>query len=161
MHARKSTVKATRHIWRAPRQRLGTYENSVACTAPKIVSLFLVAMLQWATVLAVCPSLHELIHHDADDDHHDCAVTMLLAGQLEQPAIDPFVITKPALVPVPLDQTYESRSFKSFFLSCRLPGTCSAAAELTSTTSAAVWSNTSLRISPSKFDPTASQSSAD
>jgi hypothetical protein len=97
-----------------------TRDNIGACAAPKIVSLFLAAMLQWATVLAVCPSLHELIHHDADDEHHDCAVTMLLAGQLEQPAIDPIVITKPALVPVPLDQTYEIRSFGSFFLSCRL-----------------------------------------
>jgi hypothetical protein len=120
MHARKSTVKAGRHIWCAPRRRPGIGENSVAGTAPKIVSLFLAAMLQWATVMAVCPSLHELIHHDADDEHHDCAVTMLLAGQLEQPTIDPIVIAKPALVPVPLEQTYESRSFGSFFLSCRL-----------------------------------------
>jgi hypothetical protein len=113
-------VKAARHIWRAPRQRLGTQENSVACTAPKIVSLFLVAMLQWATVLAVCPSLHELIHHDADDEHHDCAVTMLLAGQVEQPAIDPIVLSKPAVLPVALDQSYETQSLGSFFLSCRL-----------------------------------------
>ena len=120
MHAQKSTVKTGRHIWCAPRQRPGIGESSGAGAAPKIVSLLLAAMLQWATVLAVCPSLHELIHHDADDEHHDCAVTMLLAGQLDQPAIDPIVITKPALVPVPLDQTYESRSFGSFFLSCRL-----------------------------------------
>jgi hypothetical protein len=120
MHARKSTVKAGHPIWGAPRQGPGLGENSVAGTARKIVSLFLAAMLQWATVLTVCPSLHELIHHDADDEHHDCAVTMLLAGQLEQPAIDPIVITKPALVPVLLDQTCEHRSFGSFFLSCRL-----------------------------------------
>jgi hypothetical protein len=73
MHARKSNVKVGRHIRCAPRQRPGLGENSVAGTAPKIVSLFLAAMLQWATVLAVCPSLHELIHHDADDEHHDCA----------------------------------------------------------------------------------------
>ena len=120
MHERKSTVKAGQHIWCAPRQRPGIGESSGAGAAPKIVSLLLAAMLLWATVLAVCPSLHELIHHDADDEHHDCAVTMLLAGQLEQPAIDPIIITKPALVPVPLDQTCESRSFGSFFLSCRL-----------------------------------------
>ena len=113
-------MKAGRHIWCAPRQRPGIGESSGAGAAPKIVSLLLAAMLQWATVLAVCPSLHELIHHDADDEHHDCAVTMLLAGQLDQPAIDPIVITKPALVLVPLDQTYESRSFGSFFLSCHL-----------------------------------------
>jgi hypothetical protein len=120
MHARKSTVKAGQPIGCPPRPRLGFGENSVAGTAPQIVSLFLAAMLQWATVLAVCPSLHELIHHDADDEHHDCAVTMLLAGQLEQLAIDPVVIPKPALVPVPLDQTRERQSFGSFFLSCHL-----------------------------------------
>ena len=26
------------------------------------------------------PSIHELIHHDADDEHHDCAVTLFLSG---------------------------------------------------------------------------------
>lgn len=97
-----------------------TRENSAACATPKIVSLFLVAMLQWATVLVVCPSLHELIHHDAGDEHHDCAVTLFLAGQVEQPAIDLFVITRPAVVPMPFDQSYDTRSFGSFFLSCRL-----------------------------------------
>jgi hypothetical protein len=98
----------------------GTRENSTASAAPKIVSLFLVAMLQWATVLVVCPSLHELIHHDADDEHHDCAVTLFLAGQVEQPAIDPIVITKPTVVPMPLGQSYGTRSCGSFFLSCRI-----------------------------------------
>src|SRR5271167_3208186 len=82
--------------------------------------LFLAAMLQWAAVLAVCPSVHELIHHDADDEHHDCAVTLFLAGQVEQPAIDPIVITKPVPVPVPLDQSYETQSRGSFFISCRI-----------------------------------------
>ena len=76
-------------------------------------------MLQWATVLAACPSLHELIHHDADDEHHDCAVTMLLAGQVEQPAIDPIVLSNPAVLPVSLDQGYETQSLGSFFLRCR------------------------------------------
>jgi hypothetical protein len=98
----------------------GSRENSAACVGAKIVSVFLAAMLQWATILVVCPTLHELIHHDADNEHHDCAVTLFLAGQVEQPAIDPIVITKPALVPVPLDQSYEIQSHGSYFLSCRI-----------------------------------------
>ena len=101
-------------------QQPGSRENSAADASPKIVALFLVAMLQWATVLVVCPSLHELIHHDADDEHHDCAVTLFLVGQVEQPAIDPIVITDPAVVPMPLGQRYETRSCGSFFLSCRI-----------------------------------------
>jgi hypothetical protein len=84
------------------------------------LALFLAAMLQWAAVLAACPSLHELIHHDADDEHHDCAVTLFLAGQVEPPVMDPIVIAKPAAVPVPLDQSYHTRSGGSFFLSCRI-----------------------------------------
>ena len=95
----------------------GTREISAVT---KIVSLFLVMMLQWAAVLVVCPNLHELIHHDADDEHHDCAVTLFLAGQVEQPVVDPIVFTQPALVDVPLDQSCDTRSYGSFFLNCRL-----------------------------------------
>jgi hypothetical protein len=91
-----------------------------ASVGTQMVSLFLAAMLQWATVLVVCPSLHELIHHDADDEHHDCAVTLFLAGQVEQPTLESIVLTKPALVPVSLEQSYDPRSCGSFFLSCRL-----------------------------------------
>ena len=98
----------------------GTRDNFGACAAPKIVSLFLVAMLQWATVLAVCPSLHELIHHDADDEHHDCAVTLFLVAQVEQPAVDPIVITGPVPVQVALEERSDAQSCGSFFLSCRI-----------------------------------------
>jgi hypothetical protein len=97
-----------------------TREISNRSAGATVVALFLAAMLQWAAVLAVCPSVHELIHHDADDEHHDCAVTLFLAGQVELPAIDPIIITKPAAVPVPLDQSYDTRSSGSFFLSCRI-----------------------------------------
>jgi hypothetical protein len=98
----------------------GARENSAASVGTQMVSLFLAAMLQWATVLVVCPSLHELIHHDADDEHHDCAVTLFLAGQVEQPTLESIVITKPALLPVPIEQSYDPQSYGSFFLSCRL-----------------------------------------
>jgi hypothetical protein len=97
-----------------------TREISDPSAGTTVVALFLAAMLQWAAVLAVCPSVHELIHRDADDEHHDCAVTSFLAGQVEQPVIDPIVITKPVAVPVPLDQSYDTRSGGSFFLSCRI-----------------------------------------
>jgi hypothetical protein len=98
----------------------GARKNSAVSVGTQIASLFLAAMLQWAAVLVVCPSLHELIHHDAVDEHHDCAVTLFLAGQVEQPTLESIVVTKPALLPVPLDRSYDLRSCGSFFLSCRL-----------------------------------------
>src|SRR5277367_6757638 len=99
-------------------KQLGLRELTPACVGPQIISLFLGAMLQWATVLVVCPSLHDLVHHDADDEHHDCAVTLFLGGQVEQSALDSIILTKPILVRIPLDQSYDLRFCGSFFLSC-------------------------------------------
>jgi hypothetical protein len=98
----------------------GPGENPAASVATQVVSLFLAALLQWAMVLVVFPTLHELIHHDADDEHHNCSVTQFLAGQVDQPVLDPIIFTKPALLPVPLDQSYAPRSCGSIFLGCRL-----------------------------------------
>jgi hypothetical protein len=33
--------------------------------------------------LAACPSLHMWLHHDADQPDHQCAVTAVVAGQLD------------------------------------------------------------------------------
>lgn len=101
-------------------QKPATQEISIASAGTQMVSLFLIAILQWATVLAVCPSLHELIHPDADDEHHDCAVTLFLAGQVEQPAVEPIVIIGPARILVSLDEICDAQSAGSFFLSCRI-----------------------------------------
>ena len=98
----------------------GARESSAASVGTQIISLFLAAILQLAMVLVVCPSLHELIHHDADDEHHDCAVTLFLAGQVEQPAVDPIAITGPVPVQVALEERSDAQSCGSFFLSCRI-----------------------------------------
>jgi len=97
-----------------------TRENSNTSIGATVVALFLAAMLQWATVLAVCPSVHELIHHDADDEHHDCAVTLFLAGQVEQTSIDPILIGQPAPVELLVQRTCDALACGSFFLSCRI-----------------------------------------
>jgi hypothetical protein len=73
-----------------------------------------------ALFLAVCPSVHELIHHDADDEHHDCAVTLFLAGQVEQALIDPIIIWQPAQSELPVSRTCDALAAGSFFLSCRI-----------------------------------------
>jgi hypothetical protein len=102
-------------------QKPVTREISNASAGATIVSLFLAAMLQWAAVLAVCPSVHELIHHDADDEHHDCAVTLFLAGQVEQAFIDPIVLRQSVPVDLPVYRPSDTPpACRSFFLSCRI-----------------------------------------
>jgi hypothetical protein len=83
-----------------------------------MVALFLAAMLQWAALLAVFPALHELIHHDADDEHHDCAVTLFLAGQIEQAFNEPIALGQSVPVALLPDRTYGTFVYGSFFLSC-------------------------------------------
>src|SRR5262245_37836637 len=86
----------------------------------KLIWLLSLAMLHWAMILAVCPELHELIHHDAADEHHDCAVTAILSGSVELLPVVPTaaVVSAPVLefIEVPLD----AQSCGSFFLSCRI-----------------------------------------
>jgi len=77
-------------------------------------------MLQWAALLTVCPAVHELIHHDTDDEHHDCAVTMFLAGQIEQTPIEPIVVAKPSLFVQLPERIFKAVAASSFFLSCRI-----------------------------------------
>jgi hypothetical protein len=104
-------------------ERVRKTQNSLTCeisnafTGATIVALFLAAMLQWAAILAVCPSLHELIHHDADDEHHDCAVTLFLAGQVEQASIDPITLEQPALVELARSWNLGAAVCGAFFLS--------------------------------------------
>ena len=38
--------------------------------------------------MAACPSLHELIHKDADKAGHECAVTMFAHGQVDSATVD-------------------------------------------------------------------------
>ena len=47
--------------------------------------------------MAVCPELHELVHQDAAEPGHECAVTMFLHGQ-----VDSAVVAVATIVPVNL-----------------------------------------------------------
>jgi hypothetical protein len=98
-------------------QKPANREVSSVPNGKAVVTLFLAAMLQWAAVLAVCPSVHELVHHDADDEHHDCAVTLFLTGQVEQALTDPIIIGRAAAIELFLHQLGDSAACGSFFLS--------------------------------------------
>jgi hypothetical protein len=43
----------------------------------------LVGLFLWIQALAVLPALHALVHHDASDPGHECAVTLFAHGQVD------------------------------------------------------------------------------
>lgn len=46
-------------------------------------------------VLAACPNLHNLLHHDSDQESHGCAVVLFAGGVT--PAVATAVVTAPDL----------------------------------------------------------------
>jgi hypothetical protein len=49
---------------------------------PALAAL-LVGLVLLLNAMAACPALHELIHKDADEADHHCAVTMFAHGQID------------------------------------------------------------------------------
>ena len=62
-----------------------------------LCALALVPALLWLLTLAASPSLHELVHPDADHEDHDCAVTAFLSGGFGQVVAEPIMIRQPDL----------------------------------------------------------------
>lgn len=60
-----------------------------------MLASLLVVMVLLLAAMAACPKLHELIHHDADEPGHQCAVTMFIHGQ-----VDSVVVAVAAIIPV-------------------------------------------------------------
>jgi succinate dehydrogenase/fumarate reductase cytochrome b subunit len=48
---------------------------------------FLALMLLLVNAMAASPALHRAIHHDADADDHECAVTLFIKGQVSAAVI--------------------------------------------------------------------------
>lgn len=55
---------------------LRTLRPAVAIGAASVVLMQMILAL----AMAVVPELHEHLHHDAGDSHHECAVTHLIQG---------------------------------------------------------------------------------
>jgi hypothetical protein len=52
--------------------------------------------------MAACPSLHELIHHDAGKPDHECAVTMFAHGKVDSVSVDvPFAAPPTFVIVLP------------------------------------------------------------
>jgi hypothetical protein len=62
------------------------------------VAVCLSLLLLAVGALACSPSLHQLVHSDAGDENHCCAVTAFAHGQAEGPALS-ITLTAPPLVP--------------------------------------------------------------
>ena len=60
-------------------------------------------------ILAASPELHERLHHDSDDEHHECLATVLHVGGCENPSpVDPLS----DFVAIRVEETHEAgRSF--------------------------------------------------
>ena len=43
-------------------------------------AVLLAAVVLLLAVLAVCPAAHQWLHHDADHEDHECAVTLFVHG---------------------------------------------------------------------------------
>jgi hypothetical protein len=53
-----------------------------------VIASLLAGLVLLLDAMAACPSLHELIHKDADSQDHQCAVTMFAHGQVDSVSVD-------------------------------------------------------------------------
>ena len=63
---------------------------------PALAAL-LVGVVLLLDAMAACPALHEMIHHDAGKEDHDCAVTMFAHGKVSFASCE-IIIPPPTLV---------------------------------------------------------------
>src|SRR5271166_1428409 len=63
----------------------------------KTSAVLLCGVVLFLAALAASPSLHEWLHHDADEPGHECAVTLFLHGQVSAAAVAPVVAAVAAL----------------------------------------------------------------
>jgi hypothetical protein len=62
-------------------------KSASALVAKPALAGFLALLLLAYSALAVSPSLHELLHHDAGSSDHNCFITFFAKGQITPAAI--------------------------------------------------------------------------
>jgi hypothetical protein len=63
---------------------------------PALAAL-LVGIVLLLDAMAACPALHEMIHHDAGKEDHDCAVTMLALGKMDSATCE-IIVPEPTVI---------------------------------------------------------------
>jgi len=67
-----------------------------------VIASLLVCLVLLLDAMAACPQLHELIHKDADQADHDCAVTMFAHGKVDSVSVEISTVTpSAAIAPTP------------------------------------------------------------
>ena len=61
-------------------RELEVRNRSMPSRAHRLIALAALASFVWALVLAASSGLHENVHSDAHESHHECAVTVLQSG---------------------------------------------------------------------------------
>lgn len=81
----------------------------------------LIANLLVVVALAASPQLHQLLHHDADQSNHECAVTMMVSGGSDGSSV-PQVLEASVILPVVFDFLLEThlRDVAPLFLSAHI-----------------------------------------
>jgi hypothetical protein len=51
-------------------------------------AFLLAALVLLLNAMVACPSLHQLIHPDADSPEHHCAATLFAHGQVDSPVVE-------------------------------------------------------------------------
>jgi hypothetical protein len=74
-----------------------------------LVAVLLVGMVLFVATLASSESLHKLIHSDADEAGHQCAVTLFAHGHVESAACD-----VPVVLPATFVETTPHLEFSIF-----------------------------------------------
>jgi len=70
---------------------------------PALAAL-LVGIVLLLDAMAACPALHEMIHHDAGKEDHDCAVTMFAQGKASSVTCE--IVIPPPTVSVEIEKTF-------------------------------------------------------
>lgn len=65
-----------------------------------IIASLLVGIVLLLDAMAACPALHELIHKDAGNADHECAVTMFAHGKVDSVSVEAAVSESQAFVAI-------------------------------------------------------------
>jgi len=63
----------------------------------KFLAAAILAGHMLAVAMALCPALHEWLHHDANESGHHCAATVIINGQLDRPDVAVVQVAKAPL----------------------------------------------------------------